>query len=48
MTTVANAENLRQYKSRFPFIVEQILSFSSSTNLVREVKNLALNFKRIA
>ena len=48
MTTATNAENLRQYKSRFPFIVEQILAFASSTNLVREVKNLALNFKRIA
>ena len=45
MTTKTNAENLRQYKSRFSFIVEQILAFASSTNLVREVQNLPPNFK---
>ena len=33
MTTITNAEQLRQYKSRFPVIVEQILAFASSTNL---------------
>ena len=48
MTTSANAENLRQYKSRFSLIVEQILAFASSTRLVREVKNLFPNLKRIA
>ena len=35
MTTTTNAENLRQYKSRFSLIVEQILTFPSSTYLVR-------------
>ena len=48
MTTTTNAENLRQYKSRFPLIVEQILAFTSSTDLVEEIKNLSPNFKRIA
>ena len=38
---------LTKYKSRFSLIVEQILGFASSTNLVREVKNLSPNFKRI-
>ena len=47
MTTTTNAENLRQHKSRFTWIVEQILVFASSTNLGREVKNLSPNFKRI-
>ena len=48
MATATNAENLRQYKSRFYLIVEQILAFDSSTKLVREVKNLSPNFKQIA
>ena len=48
MTTTTHAENLRQYKSRFSLIVEQILPFASSTNLIREVKSLSPNFKRIA
>ena len=48
MTMSANAENLRQYKSRFSLIVEQTLAFASSARLVREVKNLLPNFKRIA
>ena len=48
MTMTTNAENLGQYKSRFSLIVEQILAFTSSTNLVSEVKNLSSNFKRIA
>ena len=48
MTTTTNAENLRQYKRRFPMIVEQILAFPLSTNLVRKVKNLSPNFKQIA
>ena len=47
MTTKVNAKNLRQYKSRFSLIVEQILAFPSSTNLVRKVNDLSLNFKRI-
>ena len=47
MTKARNAENLRQYKSRISLIVEQILAFASSTNLVRQVKNLSLNFKQI-
>ena len=45
MTTITNAKNLGQYKSRFSLIVEQILGFASSTNLVREVKNASPNFK---
>ena len=49
MTTAKNAENLRQYKSRFSLIVEQILAFASrSSNLIREVESLSPNFKRIA
>ena len=42
------AENLRQYRSGFSLIVEQILAFPSSTYLVRKVKSLPPNFKRIA
>ena len=38
MTTITNAENFRQYKSRFSLIVEQILAFTLSTNLDKEVK----------
>ena len=48
MTTTTNAENLRQYKSRFSLIVEQILLLASSINLVREVKNLFPDFNRLA
>ena len=48
MTTTRNAENLGQYESKFPLIVEQILIFTSSSDLVRKVKNLTPNFKRIA
>ena len=40
MTVIAIAENLPQYKSRFFFVVELILAFDSSPNMVREVKNL--------
>ena len=40
LATTTNAENLRQYESRFSLIVEQILAFASSTNLVREVKTV--------
>ena len=48
MTARTNAENLRLYKIRFPLILEQILAFASSPNMVREVKNLSPNFKKIA
>ena len=34
MTKIVNAENLRQYKRRFSLIVEQIMAFASSINLV--------------
>ena len=44
---MANAENLRQYKSRFSLIAELILAFDSIPNMVREVKKLPPNFKRI-
>ena len=47
MTTVTNAENLRQYKSKSFFTVEQILAFVLVTNLVREVKDVSSIFKRI-
>ena len=40
-------ETWPQYKSRISLIVEKILAFSSNTSLVREVKNLSANFKRI-
>ena len=48
MTMTTNAENFRQYKSRFSLIAEQILAFPSSTYLVRNVTSLPPNFKRIA
>ena len=48
MTIITNARNIRQCKSRFSFIIGHMLAFTSSTNLVREVKNLYPNFKRIA
>ena len=48
MTTKVNAKNLRQYKKRVSFIVEQILAFSSNTNLVIEVRNLPQNLERIS
>ena len=46
MTTITNVETLRQYKSRFFLTVELVLAlaFNSSSNMVREVKNLSLNF----
>ena len=44
MTTITNAEHLRQHKSRLSLIVEQILAFASSTNLVGEVKNVFRNW----
>ena len=48
MTMTTNAENLRQNKSRLSLIAEQRLAFTSSTHLIREVKNLSPNFKRIS
>ena len=48
MKTKVNVKNLRQYKKRVSFIVEQILAFSSNTNLVIEVKNLPQNLERIS
>ena len=47
MITTTNTENFRQYKSGFSLIVEQVMVFTSNTNLVKEVKNLSPNFKRI-
>ena len=48
MTTTTNAENLQPYKRRISLIVEQILAYASSTNFVREGKNLSPTFKRVA
>ena len=48
MSATANVKNLRQCKVRFSLIVEQILTFASSPNMIREVKNMSLNFKQIA
>ena len=48
MTTAKNPKNLQKNKNIFYSIVEQILAFAASTDLVREVKNLPPNFKRIA
>ena len=45
MATTTNAESLRQYKIRFSLIVEQMLLFNSSLNMLREVKNISPNFK---
>ena len=44
----SKCQNLRQYKGRFSLIVEQILAFGSSINLVGEVNNLSRDFKQIA
>ena len=44
MTATVNAENLRQYKNSFSFVVELILPFDLSPNRVREVKKLSTNF----
>ena len=38
----------KKYKSRFSLIVEQIMVFVSSANLLREVWNVSPNFKWIA
>ena len=42
MTTKTNAENVRQYKSRFSLTVEQILAFASSTKLVLDKLTICL------
>ena len=38
----------RNKKSRISLAVEEKLAFASNTNLVREIKNLPLNFKWMA
>ena len=43
MTVVANAENLQYDKRKFSLVVEKILASASSTNSVREAKNLSPN-----
>ena len=39
---------LPQYKSRIYLIIEQILAFTSRSNMDRGVKKISLNFKQIA
>ena len=46
MGITKNAEKLQQHQSRFSLIVEQIMAFSWSTNLVKKVKNLPPNLKQ--
>ena len=48
MTAATNAENLRQYKSRFYLIADQTLAFTSSLDIIGEAKNIPLNLKQIA
>ena len=48
MKKTTDAKNVRQNKSRFFLIVEQILAFPSSTGLIKKVKNLSPCFKKIA
>ena len=48
MTAIANTNNLRLYTIRISLILEQILAFASSSNLVREDKNKSPNFKQIS
>ena len=43
MTAVTNTENLQYDKRKFSLVAEKILAFASSTNSVREVKNLSPN-----
>ena len=38
MTTTTNAENLRQYQSRFSLTVEQILAVAWSTKLLEKLR----------
>ena len=48
MTATINVENLRQCKTRFSLIAEQIPAFAPGPGMVREVKSLSPNFKQIA
>ena len=48
MTTTLNAENLRQYKSRFPLFVELILSFEALTWLEKWKIYLQISKKKIS
>ena len=48
MTATTNVENLLQYEIRFSLTAEQIKDFASRPNMLREVRNLPPNFKRIA
>ena len=48
MAAIPNVKNLRQYKSRFSVIAEEILPFMLSTDLVGEVKSEFPNLKQIA
>ena len=45
MTATRNAKNL-QYISRFPLIVELILTFASSPNTVRDMKKSVSKFQK--
>ena len=47
MAEITNAENLRQYQSRFSLIAEQITALASNTSLVREVKTISPNLKEV-
>ena len=38
MKMTTNSENLRQYKSKFSLILEQILTFPSSTNFLEKLR----------
>ena len=46
MRAITNTE-LLQYKRKISLIARQILACTSSTNLLREVKNLSPNFKQL-
>ena len=47
MTVTTNTENLRQFSIRFSLIVEQILAFALSPNVVREVRNVPQNLNKL-
>ena len=47
MAGKTNTKNVQQNTSRFSLVVEHILTFASSTNLVREVEIKSPNFKQI-
>ena len=48
MTTITNAENLRQCKTRCSLVLEQMLAFALRLNWVKEVETLTPNFKRLS